>query len=119
MDINISNAIVEYESGGDTRRVLNGLNLKVKSGEFVSILGPSGCGKTTLLKYIGGFLEGGRPSRQIFMIFQDFHQLFPWRTLGDNIAYAIQKSSGKSRAEARKQAESVLKEVGLEDYYDY
>lgn len=119
MDINIRNAIVEYERGGETRRVLNGLNLTVKSGEFVSILGPSGCGKTTLLKYIGGFLEGGRPSRQVFMIFQDFHQLFPWRTLGDNIAYAIRKSSGKTRTEARTQAESVLKEVGLEGYYDY
>lgn len=119
MDINISNAVVDYESGGETRRVLNGLNLTVKSGEFVSILGPSGCGKTTLLKYIGGFLEGGRPSRQVFMIFQDFHQLFPWRTLGDNISYAIRKSSGKNRPEARKKAEQVLKEVGLEDFYDY
>lgn len=119
MDIILKNVIKEYENGGKTLKVLNGLNLEVKSGEFVSILGPSGCGKTTLLKVIGGFEEGRKPSRNIFMIFQDFNQLFPWRTLGDNIFYGIRKTSGKSKAEAREKAKKSLREVGLEDFYNY
>lgn len=119
MDIILKNAQVEYESGGKTWPVIKNLSLEVKSGEFVSILGPSGCGKTTLLKLIGGFLPGGKPSRHIFMIFQDFNQLFPWRTLGDNLSYAIRKSSKLSPTDSRKKAEEALSEVDLTAFYDY
>jgi len=90
----------------------------VKSGEFVAILGPSGCGKTTLLKIMGGFEPEGKPSKEVFMIFQDFNQLFPWRTLGGNIYYAIRKTSkGITKEDAKKKAMKVLEDVGLETYY--
>ena len=81
MRIDLKNINFSYENNGKTLRVLKDLNLIVEEGEFVSILGPSGCGKTTLLKYIAGFLGETKPSKDIFLIHQDFDQLFPWRTL--------------------------------------
>ena len=41
-------------------RVVDGVNLDVRQGEFVSIIGPSGCGKTTLLNIVGGFVKPTR-----------------------------------------------------------
>lgn len=118
MDITIKDLSKEYNHAGKTLRVLDHLNLAVKSGEFVSILGPSGCGKTTLLKSIGGFEKGEKPSKEIFMIFQDFNQLFPWRTLGDNICFAIRKTSkGVTKEAAREKAREALRDVGLEEFY--
>ena len=70
MDICLRNITKEYQNGETTVRVLDHLSLEVKSGEFVSVIGPSGCGKTTLLRYIAGF-DGGKPNKDIFMIFQD------------------------------------------------
>lgn len=120
MEIKLNNITKEYQTGNGKIKVLNNLNLDIKSGEFISIIGPSGCGKTTLLKTIGGFCENGRPTKDIFMIFQDPNQLFPWKTLGQNIYYTIMKTnSGISKQEARWKATAILKEVGLEDFYDY
>lgn len=120
MDIKLVDAKKEYRSGEQVICVFDHLNLEVKSGEFVAILGPSGCGKTSLLKVIGGFEEGKKPTKDVFMIFQDFNQLFPWRTLGQNIVYAILKTrekTGKRTAETK--AREVLQEVGLAEFFDF
>ncbi|MFH0860685.1 MAG: ABC transporter ATP-binding protein [Candidatus Altiarchaeota archaeon] len=88
--------------------VLEDLNLKVKEGEFVSIIGESGCGKTTLLNAIAGFIgyrgTVKRPER-IGVVFQN-HAVFPWLTVKDNIAFGLK--DGKT-------AEHYLKTIGLED----
>ena len=61
-DLSIQNLVVEYSSGGDTVRPIDGFNLDVAAGSLVILLGPSGCGKTTLLSCLGGILRpsGGR-----------------------------------------------------------
>jgi len=89
------------------------------------VLGPSGCGKSTLLKAVGGYLaptEGsirlkGAPVRspgadRVF-VFQEFDQLLPWKTVKQNVTFAL-KSSGKlRRAAAEAQAMRYIEKVNL------
>jgi len=56
-DLSIQNLVVEYASGNDAVRPLDGLNLDVAAGSLVILMGPSGCGKTTLLSCLGGILR--------------------------------------------------------------
>lgn len=120
MDIRLSGITKEYIHEDSAVKVLDNLSLEVKSGSFVSVIGPSGCGKTTLLKYIGGFDGAAKPAKDIFMIFQDSNQLFPWRTLGSNLSYAIRKTGrGIRKKRAEEKAKEALKEVGLLDFYHY
>ena len=58
-DLSIQNLTVEYASGADTVRPIDGFDLDVAAGSLVILMGPSGCGKTTLLSCLGGIL---RPS---------------------------------------------------------
>lgn len=120
MDIELNGITKEYLHEEGNVRVIDHLSLHVPSGHFVSIIGPSGCGKTTLLKLIGGFDGDSKPSKDIFMIFQDSNQLFPWRTLGSNLCYAIRKTNkGVGKIEAVERAKAALSEVGLLAFYDY
>src|SRR5229473_287400 len=84
-----------------------------RSDRFV-ILGPSGCGKSTLLKAVGGYIEpvegeirlGGevirKPGPDRVMVFQEFDQLLPWKTVKENVMFALtasQRLSGKAAEE--------------------
>ena len=83
------------------RIILDNVNLTIYDGEFVCILGYSGCGKSTLLRIIANFeeIEKGKilldgktitkSTPKIFMMFQSFDQLFPWKTIKDNLVYAL------------------------------
>jgi len=89
------------------------------------VLGPSGCGKSTLLKAVGGYLaptEGSRrlkgapvrsPGADRVFVFQEFDQLLPWKTVKQNVTFAL-KSSGKlRRAAAEAQAMRYIEKVNL------
>ena len=80
---------------------LDGLDLKVKKGEFIAVMGPSGCGKTTTLRMIAGFefptqgeiILDGQPinslpphKRDMSMVFQSY-AIFPHLNVTENIAY--------------------------------
>ncbi|HKN05475.1 MAG TPA: ABC transporter ATP-binding protein [Buttiauxella sp.] len=89
------------------------------------LLGPSGCGKSSLLKAIGGFLapvsgairlagkEVSGPGPDRMMVFQEFDQLLPWKTVLENIAFPLIASRKAGRAEAQERAEYFLHKVGL------
>ena len=95
---------------------VDGLNLSVKPGEFLSLLGPSGCGKTTTLRMLAGFEQpdkgiiriSGQPvqgippyKRDVNTVFQAY-ALFPHMTVAENVAYGLrQKGVGKSEIAAR------------------
>lgn len=115
--------------GRDT--VLNGIDLEVHKGEVVVVLGPSGCGKSTLLRCMNGLetptegtirldgeeiTAGGRnitrQRQKIGMVFQSY-DLFPHKTVLDNITLAPVKVQKRPRAEAERKAEKLLKRVGL------
>ncbi|CAN5743141.1 ABC transporter ATP-binding protein [soil metagenome] len=106
--------------------VVDGLDLAVESGEFVSLLGPSGCGKTTLLRIIAGLsdCDSGRVvvgdldvtalpahKRNIGVVFQSY-ALFPHLTVGENIAFGL-KARGTPKHEIAGSVTQALKSVQL------
>jgi len=101
--------------------VLEGANLRVDTGQFVSLVGPSGSGKSSLLRAIIGLQ---RPSagtvtcdldrRDVGILFQD-DALLPWRTALDNVALGL-RIRGKPRPHARDEAEAWLGRLGLDGF---
>lgn len=102
------------------------LSFSVPRGSFFSILGPSGCGKTTLLRMVAGFIapdagdirikgqsmSGVAPNRRpVNMVFQHL-ALFPMMSVGQNIAYGLERRGGKGPAVKAKVID-MLKRVGL------
>ena len=119
-----------YRTTPDTADIFTDLNLTVNNGEFLCILGPSGCGKTTLVRCIAGLedyegiilvdgepVSGPDPDRM--MVFQDYNQLFPWKTVLGNVQYPMIINGVRGKKELRERAEAKLKMVGLLDYEDY
>ncbi|MFT4151505.1 MAG: ABC transporter ATP-binding protein [Paracoccaceae bacterium] len=114
---------------GRSFAALDGVDLTVGDGEFVTLLGPSGCGKTTLLRAIAGFealddgairLEGadltGLPPhrRPVNTVFQSY-ALFPHMTVARNVGYALEVQ-GAPRAQREAEVAEALAKVGLSDF---
>ncbi len=110
-----------------SQTVLDGIDLYIRDGEFVTLLGPSGCGKTTTLRIIGGFEEpdsgdvffegkkiNGVPSykRQVNTIFQRY-ALFPHLNVYENIAFGMRVKKVKE-TEIKAKVSEMLKLVNLE-----
>src|SRR5271165_3327131 len=133
-DLSIQDLVVEYSSGGNALRPINGLSLDVPAGSLLILLGPSGCGKTTLLSCLGGILrpksgaikfddvdvtalEGGALAKyrrdKVGIVFQAFN-LVPSLTAIENVMIPI-RAAGMSRAWARRRAEELLTRVNLSD----
>ena len=108
-------------ASGDRVRALDSTTLRVKPGEFITVVGASGCGKTTLLRLIAGLercssgsirvngTEQVGPSEQIGIVFQGFH-LIPTMTAHENVALPLEFAG---RGDAFELAEAALKRVGL------
>ena len=109
--------------------VLQGINLTIRQGEFVTLLGASGCGKTTTLRIIAGleqpdsgnvWLEGQdvtalEPNqRDVNTVFQNY-ALFPHMNVADNIGYGL-KIRKAPKAEIKKKVKEMLELVQLEGY---
>jgi putative spermidine/putrescine transport system ATP-binding protein len=105
---------------------VDGLNLEIRQGEFISLLGPSGCGKTTTLQMIAGFVEptegnivlNGRElnripanKRGLGIVFQNY-ALFPHMTASQNVAFGLEMQ-GVKKAECADRVTDALKLVGL------
>jgi taurine transport system ATP-binding protein len=112
----------DYGRGASQVSALGPLSLEVPAGEFLVLVGPSGCGKSTLLRLLAGFERPTRgevliageqpdPGRQAGVVFQQ-SRLFPWRTVGGNVALAL-GLGGIPRADRRERATELLDRVGL------
>ena len=101
----------------------------LKSDRYV-ILGPSGCGKSTLLKAVGGFLnpvegqiklnnvEIHKPGPDRVMVFQEFDQLLPWKTVKQNVVFALTSSGKLGSKEAQERAMHYIDKVNLTGFAD-
>jgi NitT/TauT family transport system ATP-binding protein len=102
----------------------------VKRGDRYVILGPSGCGKSTLLKAIGGFIRpvagsivvNGRevhgPGSDRMMVFQEFEQLMPWKTVLQNVIFPMRVSGRFKGEDARDRALAAIDKVSLTKFRD-
>jgi NitT/TauT family transport system ATP-binding protein len=101
------------------------VGFNVYEGDRYVLLGPSGCGKTTLLKAIAGFMKpvGGaitlagkpieRPGPDRMMVFQEFDQLLPWRTVLGNVMFPLLVNHRMPRSQAKEHARALLAKVNL------
>lgn len=123
--ISLENIAISF----DGEQVLDDLNLRIKNGEFVTLLGPSGCGKTTTLRIIGGFVtpdsgdvffDGVRINdlpaykRRVNTIFQRY-ALFPHMNVYENVAFGLRVQK-KKNAEIKATVEEMLAMVNLKGF---
>jgi NitT/TauT family transport system ATP-binding protein len=123
------NVTIDYAAGGASVRATHEVSFDVHEGDRFVLLGPSGCGKSTLLKAIGGFvrptsgallLRGRRivrPGLDRIVVFQEFDQLPPWKTVRQNVMFPL-LAGGAKRKDAEARALHWLDKVGLARFAD-
>jgi NitT/TauT family transport system ATP-binding protein len=124
--LRVEHARIGYATPKGLHLAVGDVSFEVAPGERIVVIGPSGGGKSTLLKAIAGFLPlaagsitvDGRaappPGPDRAVVFQEFDQLFAWRTVLDNVAYPL-RVNGRSRGEAARVARSYLRMMHLGD----
>ncbi|MBK5241973.1 MAG: ABC transporter ATP-binding protein [Clostridium sp.] len=132
MILEMKNITKNFIQNGNKLEVHSNMSFSVVEGEFLCVIGPSGCGKSTLLKELAGFekvdsgfitLNGNeisRPGINRIMVFQDFDQLFPWKTVLQNVVFPLKVNKiGGSNRERENIARKYIDMVKLNDFCDY
>lgn len=133
--IEVSNLSKSFCNNNQKHNVLSNINLSIEKGEFLVILGVSGAGKSTLLRCIGGFEKPSsgnitingvnitKPSPIATMVFQSFDQLFPWKTVYENIIYPLQinmpKDTIKNQIDIVNHYIDLVRLTNFKDYYPH
>lgn len=121
---------LEYRTPGRVVRATHEVSFDVHAGDRFVLLGASGCGKSSLLKAVAGFLppsdgeirldghpiSGPGPDR--IVVFQEFDQLPPWKTVKDNVIFPLRATGTLGRKEAAERALHYLDKVGLAAFAD-
>lgn len=125
--IELRNISLQYESTENSVMALQDVSLGVEASEFLCVVGQSGCGKTTMLNIVAGFLKPTKGEILISgktvtgkgldrgIVFQDFAQLFPWRTAQRNIEFGLEMK-GIGKEEREEIALRFLRLVNLEKF---
>jgi NitT/TauT family transport system ATP-binding protein len=124
-----------FTAPGGVTVALDGIDLDIARGSFVSIVGPSGCGKSTLLQIMAGLvapsagavlLEGRRvesPPPTVLYVFQQYtRSLFPWKTVERNVAFGLENREQLSRAAIAARTHELIglvKLTGFERHYPW
>ena len=126
--LHVEGLVKSYRVKGGSLLALDGVDLDVPAGGFVSLVGTSGCGKSTLLNIVAGLdsptsgtvtvdgdlVVGPGPDRGV--VFQAY-SLFPWRTVAENVAFGLE-CQGVSRSERKRRTAEMLGVVELSDFAD-
>jgi NitT/TauT family transport system ATP-binding protein len=128
--LSVKGVTLQYRTGESLVTATYRVSFDVSRSDRFVVLGPSGCGKSTLLKAIGGYLapvEGemllngariGRPGPDRAFVFQEFDQLLPWKTVRDNIVFALTTSGKLAKPQAVERAMHFIDKVGLAKFAD-
>ena len=128
--LQVDGVSLEYRTRERVVRATHRVSFDLHRADRFVLLGPSGCGKSTLLKAIGGFIrpvEGeirldGRgvsaPGPDRIVVFQEFDQLPPWKTVRQNVMFPLLASRTLGRKEAAERALHYLDKVGLARFAD-
>jgi NitT/TauT family transport system ATP-binding protein len=126
--LQVESVTLQYETGPRWVRAAYRVSFNVHRSDRYVILGPSGCGKSTLLKAVGGYVQPveGRilldgkaihaPGPDRVFIFQEFDQLLPWKTVEENIVFALTAAGKLRRPEAMERAHVFLHKVNLSKF---
>jgi NitT/TauT family transport system ATP-binding protein len=128
--LKLAGVTIQYASEQRLVTAVQNVGFEVFKGDRFVLLGPSGCGKSTLLKAVGGFLPAAQgeitldgapvtqPGPDRVMVFQEFDQLLPWKTVRGNIVFPL-RQNGIGRKEALDRAARQLDRVGLSEFAEH
>ena len=123
--LDVSGVTLQYKTRDHLITATYRVGFEVFPAERYVVLGPSGCGKSTLLKAIGGYLTPAEgtirlngavirdPGPDRMMVFQEFDQLLPWKTVRENVMFPMLVAGKLSAREAADRARTYIEKVNL------
>jgi NitT/TauT family transport system ATP-binding protein len=128
--LSVDRVTLQYKTSEALVTATHRVSFQVYSGDRFVLLGPSGCGKSSLLKSVAGFIQpvegsisihGERvvgPGLDRMMVFQDFDQLLPWKTVLQNVMFPMLSSRKFTRGDMKQRALAAVAKVGLTKFSD-
>lgn len=128
--LDVTGVTLQYKTRDHLVTATYRIDFSVFESERFVILGPSGCGKSTLLKAVGGYMaptEGEirlkgkaitQPGPDRMMVFQEFDQLLPWKTVRQNVMFPLVVSGALSQSAAQERASEYIEKVNLTKFAD-
>ena len=123
--LDVSGVTLRYKTSSVVVTATERVSFSVDRSDRFVLLGPSGCGKSTLLKAVGGYMKPGEgkmringreitePGADRMMIFQEFDQLLPWKTVLENVMFPLLMTRRLPRKQAEQRARAYLEKVSL------
>src|SRR4249919_2911125 len=123
--LDVSDVTLRYKTSSAVVTATERVSFSVDRSDRFVLLGPSGCGKSTLLKAVGGYMtpsegrmrisgrEISEPGADRMMIFQEFDQLLPWKTVLENVMFPLLMTRRLPRKDAELRARAYIEKVSL------
>jgi NitT/TauT family transport system ATP-binding protein len=128
--LSVKNLVLQYKTPETLVTATWNVSFDVYQSERFILLGPSGCGKSSILKAVGGFMSevsgsielNGQPIKapgpDRIMVFQEFEQLLPWKTVRENVIFPMKVTKRFPKNEIEDRADDLIAKVGLRNFVD-